>query len=354
MRNKISRFAFAAVVVVIAAIALIRTFAQARKDPPDQDDEKEQEKAIKAPRHVFLQKGRVIVRLSPEAQSLVGIGTAPLPTTREQKQMDAPAVVLPVQDLVNLSASYAASQASLDKAENNLNVSRREYDRLKNLFRNHQTVSAKAFEAAEGMFHNDQTDVATARQNLGLQTATLRQNWGDTVAKWITDDPPSLQRILNRQDMFVQVTLPEGGPSTAPSTISLDLPSQARATASLISALPRVDPRIQGIGFLYKTPARPALAPGLNLVAHLHFGPPVRGVLVPSSAVVWWQGKAWIYQQTAADLFTRREVSTDTPVTNGFFVAKGYSPGDKVVTRGAQMLLSEEYRSVGQGGREIE
>ena len=80
----------------------------------------------------------------------------------------------------------------------------------------------------------------------------------------------------------------------------------------------------------------------------------MKGLIVPTSAVVWSEGKAWVYQQTAADHFTRRAVPTDIPVEKGFFVAEGFSPGDKLVTRGAQALLSEELLLHGQSGGETD
>jgi hypothetical protein len=233
----------------------------------------------------------------------------------------------------------------LHKAENNLNVSRLEYNRLKTLFANHQNVSAKVFEAAEGTFHNDQTDVAMARRNLELEIATVRQSWGDEVAKWVAGDARSLQSILSRQEVLLQITLTPGDPTTASRTILLDLPRSRRATASFVSPFPRVDLRIQGISYLYKTPARSVLAPGLNLVAHISFGPRIQGVVIPSSAVVWWQGAAWVYNQTATNEFTRLALPTDNPVPEGFFVSEGFSPGEKIIRSGAQALLSEEFRS---------
>ena len=67
---------------------------------------------------------------------------------------------------------------------------------------------------------------------------------------------------------------------------------------------------------------------------------------MPEQGVVWWQGKAWVYQQTAPDRFVRRALSTETPVPSGFVVAKGFDPGEKIVLNGAQSLLSEEFRSL--------
>jgi hypothetical protein len=92
----------------------------------------------------------------------------------------------------------------------------------------------------------------------------------------------------------------------------------------------------------------------VNLLAHLYVGNQMQGVIVPTSAVVWSEGKAWVYRQTASDRFTRRSVPTDIAVERGLFVAQGVSPGDRVVTQGAQALLSEELLLHGQGGGAID
>jgi hypothetical protein len=80
----------------------------------------------------------------------------------------------------------------------------------------------------------------------------------------------------------------------------------------------------------------------------------MKGLIVPVSAVVWSEGKAWVYLQTAPDHFSRRVVHTGVPVEKGFFVTQGFTPGDRIVTQGAQALLSEELLLHGQGGGETD
>ena len=86
----------------------------------------------------------------------------------------------------------------------------------------------------------------------------------------------------------------------------------------------------------------------MNVVASLPVGGEVKGVRIPASAVVWWEGKAWIYRQQQEGEFERIEIPTGHAVPDGWFVAKGangLSDADRVVVTGAQLLLSEELRS---------
>ena len=76
-------------------------------------------------------------------------------------------------------------------------------------------------------------------------------------------------------------------------------------------------------------------------------GESLDGVIVPSSAVLRYQGKAWVYLQTGDEEFTRREIPLDRPGANGWFVSSGVTDKDRVVASGAQTTLSEELNQTG-------
>jgi hypothetical protein len=76
--------------------------------------------------------------------------------------------------------------------------------------------------------------------------------------------------------------------------------------------------------------------------------------VIPASAVIWSEGRAWVYLQVSPDRFRRSPISTDLPVEDGFFAGEGFSSGDKIVTVGAQALLSEEMLLHSQGGGDVD
>ena len=55
-------------------------------------------------------------------------------------------------------------------------------------------------------------------------------------------------------------------------------------------------------------------------------------------------GATWIYLQTSEEKFQRTELALERPVEAGWFVRQGLKPEEKVVTAGAQQLLSEELK----------
>ena len=222
------------------------------------------------------------------------------------------------------------------------------------MFEQNQNISEKSLQFAEATLEANEADVRVGEQQQTLQESIARQEWGDVATKWAMEGSPELQRILDQNEVLLQMTMPSGPTYGAPKTISLEISGGTQTQATLVSTFPRVDPRIQGRSFLYVAHARPGLNPGINLLAHLSVGSAMKGLIVPTAAVVWSEGKAWVYQQTAADRFARRAVPSDIPVERGFFVAEGFAPGDKLVIQGAQALLSEELLLHGQSGGEAD
>ena len=106
------------------------------------------------------------------------------------------------------------------------------------------------------------------------------------------------------------------------------------------------DPRTLGEGYLFRVAGLGGiLRPGAAVTAYLQVaGKPVTGFLIPPSAVVRSVGKTWIYKQVAEDKYSRQEVTLDRSSGRGWLVT-GVSERDRVVTVGAQMLLSEEQKS---------
>jgi hypothetical protein len=72
---------------------------------------------------------------------------------------------------------------------------------------------------------------------------------------------------------------------------------------------------------------------------------PRRAVTVPESALLYHQGRALVYVRIAAGRFERREVQVLGREAGHWVLASGVTPGELVVSRRAQVLLSEEFRS---------
>lgn len=349
--SKKSKSALVIVAVVVIVITLVWAFLASQKE---RTTEARRERPIEARSHLAVQNGEVIVKMAPADQQQNGIAIAPLTPVSRRRELQATAVVLSTQELNDLRSRYVSAKAQLQKAQAGVEVSREEFQRLQGLYLHERNASVKAVQAAEGTMRADEAVTKAAQDAVFLTESDVRQRWGATIATWLLDGSPEFDRLARQQDLLIQATPQSVTGIAAPPIASITTAQGKIVSARLVSRLPRLDPRFQAPSFLYVTPSNPNLIPGMSLIVLLPSGTPVHGVVLPRDAIVWWNGRAWAYMQTVSNQFVRREVSTEMPIPNGWFTAKGFSPGEKVVVTGAQQLLSEEFRSRLQGGGEDE
>jgi hypothetical protein len=165
-----------------------------------------------------------------------------------------------------------------------------------------------------------------------------------------SERPQELERLQNG---LVRVDLPAGEslPENSATARLVPLAEKAKPVmGEFFDALPTVDPQTQLRGLLFLAKEN-SLKPGEAVTAYLQIsGEAQTGVIVPRSAVIRYEGAAWAYVQTDGTNFTRRLISLDRPMENGWFVTTGVAAGENVVTMGAQTIFSEELSASGGGG----
>jgi hypothetical protein len=316
--------------------------------------EAERDQPVKVPLRLSTdESGNAVITLTPEEQARTGIETT-LPRQQSyQPQQRAYATVLDLASFTTLANNVVTAKAELQAAEARLAASKAAYARAQSLYKEQQNVSQAQAQAAEAAFHADQAAVAVANSQLQTLQANAAQEWGPVLGQALADGAPAAERLISRQDVLVQMTLPAGtAMHEVPQSATILLGNSAVVPARYISPAPRTDRRIQGISFLYVASADQQLLPGMDLLVLLPDGPASDGVVIPPSAVVWWQGRAWIYVRTSAKTFTRREIATDEPAPAGGYIVRTLSPTTPLVTTGAQALLSEEFRAQIQVGED--
>ncbi|MGH7968973.1 MAG: hypothetical protein ACREIC_09640, partial [Limisphaerales bacterium] len=184
----------------------------------------------------------------------------------------------------------------------------------------------------------------------GLNTANaqLASAWGGAITSQ-PDLSVFVQSLAALQTGLVRLELPTGeSQAEAPTGARLVLPGINRPVeAHFLGRAATTDSQVQGDGFLFLvTNTSPRLSPGLAVTGFLQLaGEPLRGVVVPDTAVVRSAERTWVYVQTGDTTFARRELSQAHPVADGWLVTTGVNPGDRVVVTGGQTLLSEERKA---------
>lgn len=189
--------------------------------------------------------------------------------------------------------------------------------------------------------------------SVGAQPGELVQAGQELLV--LADFRSPLVRVVWRPELG---SAPPRQITVAPLTESSATPVGTRA--QLVGAAAAVDSLTRMPVYLYRLArAWPGARPGTPVTAIVPDTRPGAGrrdsavssttsVLVPDAAVVQWEGLAWAFVQRGPRSYVRARVMTDYSVAGGYVVtsaSSGLGPGDLVVTRGAQQLLSEEFRT---------
>lgn len=292
---------------------------------------------------VSNENGLTIVTLDEATQKRSGIETDALVATKRQLERTAYGSVLDLQPLIDLQTRYRAAAADVASARASLDASSQEAERNRVLFQDHMNISQKTLQAAQAAWSADQAKLQSAEANLEGVRASAQQQFGPPLASLVAGKDTTLAGLLDGRDMMLRIVLPIDSTTTAPDQITFDDGARGRVTARLVSASPQSDPIAEGPTFLYRAPA--CLSVGSKVIAFLPTGrQPTAGLVIPRTAVLWFGGQPWVYVQQGKDRFVRRLVDDQSPYDGGYFVNAGFEDGERVVTRGAQLLLSEEQR----------
>jgi len=268
-------------------------------------------------------------------------------------------------DRVNLNDRLAAAQADVETSRAPLAADQSALGRVRTLNADDKNVSDRAVQEAEARVAAEQARLNGAQQSVRLLTTALASSRdaalpleiarGGVVVEVLAHPGESVEsgqallRIARFDKLLARVDVP-AGETVAPGLTSasiVPLGNEARPlTGERVGFASSVDPKTQGQPFVFRvTDSSGALRPGLSVTAYLEAPGAARsGAVAPRSAVIWQTGKTWVYVQTEKEKFARREVVLEDPASDGWFT-RSLKPGDKVVTRGAQMLLSEEFKS---------
>jgi hypothetical protein len=311
---------------------------------------------IKPPLRVKLPaRGEPIVTFDEATQKTIGLELTTPTAAPYEDHVRAYGTVLDLATLTTLNTTYVAAVSQLHIAEAKLAASQPAFSRAQALYAK-DIGSLAQMQTTEAAVLSDKASVAAAESQVRTLAATALQEWGPVVGRALVASAGLVNRLIERQEFLLQITLPPSITIEPPPTASVEVGGSARRVdVRYISPATRTDPKIQGLSFFYAAAGNSGVLPGMNVRAHLATGHSVEGFVVPSSAVVWWSGRAWVYLRLDEDSFSRREIPTDMPVKeSGGFVVPEHAFGEveppQIVTKAAQLLLSEEFRAQIQVG----
>jgi len=278
--------------------------------------------------------GHSVVTLDAETQKVLGLQVLALTEIQLPQSIKSYGRVLDGGQLATQLAELTAADASSE-------VSKKELQRLKTLAAQNN-ASERALQTAEAAAARDQSQIQALR-------VRLISAWGKTIIDR-PDLPVLVQSLASLSNILVQLNLAAGETLTSPPAGARILPALSTNSiavdAQFAGSVPMVDPQLQGQAFFFVVSSNSSnLLPGAAVTGYITYsGEPQTGVLLPRNTIVRFNGMTWVYQQTSEKAFARIEVQLLEPLSEGWFVRKPLKTGDKVVTVGAQLLLSEELK----------
>lgn len=286
------------------------------------------------------------LRLALEQQLSAGIAVQTLQASRQRLEFAAYARVLDIQPLLNLSMRQRALLAEQAVSRSASHMAQKSLERMALLHRQ-DAASLRSLQQAEAQYAGDAARSSAAEQQLAILRTEALQQWGPVLSGWaLAAKSEALERLLSRQEVLVELALPpERSLPAATATVRLARQGDAAHALDgrLISPAPRTGETTQGETWFAVAPAA-SLRTGMRLDAWIADGPELAGVEFPVEAVLWRGGKPWVYVQTGDEYYARRPIPAYHDKGASWFVSNGLQPGERLVVRGAQLLLSEEFR----------
>ena len=268
---------------------------------------------------------------------------------------------------ITLTSQLATVQSELSASTASTAAARSAYERARILNADNKNVSDRVVEEAASRLKAEEARQKAASDTVSLLESSLKstgptgnrplvvERGGDVVeitahAGEAVEPGAPILRVAKLDRLIARVDIPVGKHVPAAALSARIVPvgyEEQPISAERVAVSPAIDPKAQGESFLLRLSTTPfGLRPGVAVTAYLSgAGPRKPGVVIPGSALVRMEGRVFVYIQTAPDQFVRKEVAPGSPVRNGYFVTASVSAGNRVVTQGGQILLSEEFKS---------
>jgi hypothetical protein len=271
------------------------------------------------------------VRLRAADQQKLGVEIAVL-GAREIAQTEAAFIrVLDPAPLAALDADRTAAAAAASASHNQLK-------RALKLAGEDQSASQQSVEAARAQAAADQS-------RLVLLSRRLTFEWGPEIAA-MTDPARAalLTDLVSGDAALLRADAPQRPNGIAGAVVINSDAGRAVTVSETLGFAGAADPRMQTIGLyaVARGEATAGLRPGRVFNGGIETSRKTTGVVIPREASVRLDGAAWAYFQSGEETFERRELGGSTLIADGWFVAEGTKPGDRVVVKGAGSLLAVE------------
>ena len=291
--------------------------------------------------------GQSQIRLDTIAQKLSGIETLTLKPASHHAEFTAYGKAVNIHPLLVLRNRYLLALTDRSSARAKFKQAGQNISRQQDLYR-HGVSSKRNLQEQQAQWQSYKAQVdATDYQGTAIIDEALLL-WGKELTDWaMSSDAAKLGAFLSGRQKLLQITLPANQhlPDNIKTIVVEASGSRSSAhKAELISVATRTETIAQGESYYFQTGDKNIIT-GMNVTAWIpEANEQMTGVIIPKSALIWYMDQALVYIKTAEETFSRRTLAHYFATADGYFIPDAIKPGEQIVTKGAQMLLSEELR----------
>jgi len=292
------------------------------------------------------------IRLTEAIVKNSGIQTTKIISSNKQSSFSNYGIVQATDTLIDLKNIYDQLMQEINTLQNQINTEEKKYLAFVDLNADGKNISDQALLDQQTLVKNLKVSVekkVVLKKN--LQQKVLSQ-WGNKFYMAITGKAKDkqLNPLLNGEARLVKITLPssDSDNSIPHKIIFTPINGNNETEGIYLDKAPTIEPSILGQTFYYLIQS-PDIRIGSKLIGFYkekqNNDKQMNRYEVQSSSIVWSNGLPWVYIEEEPFLFVKKPVSLENEIKDGWLViSEALSTNDIIVSKGAQLLLSEEYK----------
>ena len=290
-----------------------------------------------------------IISMSDSLIKNSGITIQPISKSKKQPLYSSYGYVINLKDLINFKTKFSNLNFKFNQLNKQIEEEIKHFKKLKTLNEDNKNI-------ADSVIHSKEIDINKLQNNLKILKNNKRNllnivehEWGDVFKKLLVNPKKSpLKNIFNSDARLLKITITDDQiKKSIPlelKVFSLNQPD-IKFTANFISEAPIGNLNIQGKSYYYLAlNSNLMIDSKVNSFAKLTEENATEKFFMPGSAIIWNNGQAWVYKKIRGNKFLRQAIFNMKEVKDGWIVEFKNKPPESIVTNGAQLLLSEEYK----------
>lgn len=336
-----NRVLFLLIGIAIGVLAMqVVEWPQQRGPAPsaESDDDEDDEATTRLERHG--QHVRVI--LNAAEIELAGIEIGALEHRTVRPETATAGRVVQTAELLTVLRDLRSARTTADASRAVVSTLEARVGRLRSLAAGGEITVARELAALEVEYRRELATASAREAHVAQLSTALLGRWGSALARLAADREGPLAAVEKGAALLVEFAAAVDPPPTifVASGDARDAAVPARVLGPGATSLGGA----RGASWLALV-ASPELRAGMPLTVWLpSTAAPVDGVWMPATAVVWHRGSQWYYRADDDTHFSRHALGDVLPHADGYLLAAAQAPPGRVVLRGAQLLLAEEFR----------